>query len=51
MIDVSRVRVPDGVASLAPYVDAGVLGAAEVHLAAWTARASGVSDPDVALEI
>ena len=49
MSKLSRVRIPDQVASLAPYVDAGVLGAAEVHLAAWTARASGVSDPHVAL--
>jgi len=51
MTEVSRVRIPDEVASLAPYVEAGVLGAAEVHLAAWAARASGVSDPDVALAI
>lgn len=32
------VLVPDEVACLAPLVDAGVLGAAEVHLAAWVAR-------------
>jgi len=51
MTEVSRVRVPDEVASLTPYVEVGVLGAAEVHLAAWAARASGASDPDVALAI
>ncbi|RLE17787.1 MAG: hypothetical protein DRJ50_13665, partial [Actinobacteria bacterium] len=51
MTAVARVRVPDEVASLAPYVDAGVLGAAEVHLAAWAARAGGVSDDNVALAI
>ncbi|MBG7603660.1 MAG: exodeoxyribonuclease V subunit alpha [Actinobacteria bacterium] len=51
MTEVASVRVPDAVHSLAPYVDAGVLGAAEVHLAAWAVGAGGVSDDDIALAI
>ena len=45
----TRVHIPDEVASLAPYVDAGALSAIEVHLAAWVARASGNHHPHVVL--
>jgi len=47
----SAVHVPDEVVSLVAYVDAGVLVAGDVHLAAWVARASGVADPRVALGV
>lgn len=43
--------VPAEVASLAPFVDAGVLGPADVHLAAWVARSSGCSDHLVVLAV
>jgi len=45
----AQVRVPDAVQSLQPFVQAGVLGAAEVHFAAWLARAGGVAEPAVLL--
>ncbi|MEY4173418.1 MAG: hypothetical protein RI900_583 [Actinomycetota bacterium] len=45
----SRVRIPAAVQSLQPFVEAGVLGAAEVHFTAWLARAGGVTDPLVLL--
>ena len=45
------VHVPAAVATLQPFVDAGVLGAPEVHLAAWVVRASGVTDPLVVLGV
>ena len=51
MTDTFTVVVPAEVQSLEPYVAAGVLGATEVHLAAWVARASGVHDPLVSLAI
>jgi exodeoxyribonuclease V alpha subunit len=43
--------VPSSVASLQPFVDAGVLSAVEVQLAEWTVRASGVDDPHVVLAV
>lgn len=48
---VRPVRVPDEVEGLAPFVDAGVLGPAEVHLAAWVVRATGTQDPAVVLAV
>lgn len=39
--DLRLDRVPDEVAALQPFVDAGVFGPAEVHLAATVARAVG----------
>ena len=48
-VDVAGVFVPDEVECLRPWVAAGVLGRAEVHMAAWTARAAMVSDPAVLL--
>ena len=45
------VMLPHGVESLAPYVDAGVLGAPEVHLAAWVTRAASLHPVDDALVI
>ncbi|MEY4339957.1 MAG: hypothetical protein RLZ14_1807 [Actinomycetota bacterium] len=44
-----RVNVPPLVASLAAFVEAGVLSASEVHVADWVARATGVADPAVVL--
>ena len=46
-----QVRVPDAVASLQPFVDVGVVGAAEVHLADWVVRATGAQDPVVVLAV
>ena len=43
----SDILVPDAVATLQPWVDAGVFGAAEVHLAAWVVAemtTDGVAD-------
>ena len=37
--------------ALAPFVDAGVLAAADVHVTATIARATGETDPDVLLAI
>ncbi len=51
MTDTFTVVVPAEVQSLEPYVATGVLGATEVHLAAWVARASGVHDPLVSLAV
>ena len=45
----AQVRIPAAVQSLQPFVEAGVLGAAEVHFAGWLARAGGVADPAVVL--
>ncbi|MFZ4810802.1 MAG: exodeoxyribonuclease V subunit alpha [Ilumatobacteraceae bacterium] len=45
----TSVLVPSSVASLAPFVDAGVLGPSDVHLAAWIAGAAPDHDPLVAL--
>ena len=45
----SAVCVSEAVSFLTPYVNAGVLGPAEVHLADWVARASGVDDELVLL--
>lgn len=43
--------VPAEVDSLRPFVEAGVFGPAEVHLAAWVARSSGCSDHLVLLAV
>jgi exodeoxyribonuclease V alpha subunit len=51
MTSSSVVLVPSHVASLQPFVDAGVLSAVEVHLAAWVARSAKVDDPLVALAV
>ena len=51
MADPFTVAVPAEVRSLEPFVAAGVLGATEVHLAGWVARASGVHDPLVSLAV
>jgi exodeoxyribonuclease V alpha subunit len=40
------VMLPAQVACLAPFVDAGVFGAPEVHLAAWVARAAQLHPVD-----
>lgn len=42
-------RLTDATATLAPFVDAGVLDAAAVHVAAAIDRAAGGVDPDVLL--
>lgn len=44
-----RVRVPQSAQCVQPFVDAGVLGPAEVHFADWLARAGGVTEPEVLL--
>lgn len=46
----ASIRIPDDVAALAPYVAAGVFGAADVHVADLIVRAArheGLHDPDV----
>ena len=48
---VHRPVVPSTVASLQPFVDAGVLAAVDVHLAAWAARAADVDHPHVVLAV
>jgi exodeoxyribonuclease V alpha subunit len=45
------VIVPPGVTDLAPFVDAGVLGPADVHVAATLARVAGPLPTEVALGI
>ena len=45
------IHVPSHVEVLCPWVDAGVLGPAEVHLAGWAARAAGTAEPLVALGV
>ena len=50
-MSVQQVRIPAEVVSLEALVEARVIGATEVHLAAWVARASGVSDPLIALAV
>ena len=45
------VRIPPSVVSLTPWVEAGVLGPTEVHLADWVARASGDDRALVALAV
>ena len=47
----TAVRIPPLVASLEPWVEAGVLGPTEVHLADWVARATGDDRPLVALAV
>ncbi|MFM2078406.1 MAG: RecBCD enzyme subunit RecD, partial [Actinomycetota bacterium] len=47
----AHVRIPGRVAHLAPYVEAGVLGPAEVHLADWAARSADGVDPLVVLAL
>ncbi len=47
----TAVRIPARVASLEPWVEAGVLGSTEVHLADWVARASGDERPLVGLAV
>lgn len=47
----SRVRIPDGLDVLVPFVERGVLDAPDVHLAGWVARASGVDLPEVVLAV
>lgn len=46
-----QIRVPDAVSSLEPFVDVGVVGAAEAHLADWVVRATGAQDPMVVLAV
>ncbi len=46
-----RICLPAGVESLQPFVDAGVLGPAEVHLAGWVVRAAGPQHPHVVLAV
>ncbi len=43
------VRIPTSVVHLTPFVEAGVLGAAEVHLGDWLTRAAHGADPLVSL--
>ena len=43
------VRIPSSVSHLTPFVEAGVLGAAEVHLADWLIRAAADTDALVSL--
>lgn len=43
------VLIPDRVAQLAPFVEAGVLGSTEVHLADWVLRAASVVPADAEL--
>lgn len=47
----TTVFVPESVSSLRPLCDAGVLGAADVHLAAWIARAMGAAHPHVVFAV
>ncbi|MEN9646957.1 MAG: hypothetical protein RL238_3626 [Actinomycetota bacterium] len=47
----SAVRVPPAVASLEPWVEAGVFGPTEVHVADWVVRASGNAHPLVMLAV
>ncbi|MEN9506572.1 MAG: hypothetical protein RI958_2498 [Actinomycetota bacterium] len=51
MSSMSSPFVPAEAESLIPFVEAGVLGPAEVHLAAWVARSSGCSDQLVLLAV
>ncbi len=50
-MSVRAVRIPAGAEALAPFVDAGVLGPAEVHLAGWVVRAAGVQPDTVVLAV